>query len=441
MATGAALMLCWGLLWAAYGFRYSAAAPRQGESFTFPWTETLITQPHERCLYMADGATQGRLAHVEAGVVQYFVAAAARSHFLPESWLYGLAFVDNNARYRPAFLCDEWEATGWWWFFPFALLVKSTPVELLLFAAVGGVWVVLARASASERRLAYKCAAPFAAAFIYAAFALSSHLNIGHRHILPLYGFGFILTGLVFYRLRKKTSSAFSLVVVAVLTGSQLFASLTIRPHYLTYFNALTGGPDRGHRYLVDSSLDWGQGLPDLAEWLKTNVAGRRVYLSYFGSDEPTRFGINATRIGDVYFQPDQQLSAGAPPYLPGVYVFSATMWQRVNTLVRGPWRPGYEKSYQELRRFWREEPAPLLDGLTRTTADGRESRQRLIRYEQLCFGRLIHSLRNRPPDAIVAHTQLVFFLNDKDLKAALSDGLDGLDSVSSGAYQVKSTP
>ncbi len=441
MACAASILLCWILIWGAFGFRYSAACPKPGEAFTFPWTETLITQSHERSLYMADGATQGRIASVSAGVVQYFVTAAARYHFLPEAWLYGLAYVDTNGRYRPAFLCGEWEATGWWWFFPFAFLVKSTPVELLLFTAAAGAWVALVSASAAERRLAYKCAAPLAVGLIYGAFALSSHLNIGHRHILPLYGFGFILSGLVVYRLQKRTRPAFALIVVAALTSGQLVSSLTIRPHYLTYFNSLNGGPDQGYRYLVDSSLDWGQGLPDLAEWLKINAPGRNVYLSYTGNDEPTRFGINATRIGDVFFQPDQNMSAGAPPYLPGVYVFSATMWQRVNTLVRGPWRPGYEKSYQELRRFWREEPPPHLDGLTRHTADGRESHQRLLRYEQLCFGRLIHSLRNRPPDAIIAHTQLVFFLNDKDVQNALWGGLDGLDSFISDVYKAKSPP
>lgn len=441
LASGAALLICWGLIWAAYGFRFSAAAPRQGETFAFPWEETLIRQSHDRCLYMADGATQGRIAHVSAGVVQRFVDTAARNHLLPEAWLYGLAFVDNVSRYRPAFLCGEWESVGWWWFFPFALLVKSTPVELLLFVFGVGAWLVLIRVSVPGRRLAYKCAAPLLAALVYAAFALNSHLNIGHRHILPLYGFGFILAGLVFHRLQKKTSAAFSLIVIAALIGGQLFASLTVRPHYLTYFNRITGGPDQGYKYLVDSSLDWGQSLPDLTAWLETNARGKRVYLSYFGSDSPARFGLDATRIGDVFFHPSPAMSTVIPPYLPGVYVFSATMWQRVNTLVRGPWRPGYEKSYQDLRRFWLEEPAPLLDGFTRYTTDGRESRQRLIRYEQLCFGRIIHSLRDRKPDAIVASTQLVFFLNENDLKTALFGGLDGLDSFSSGAYQTKSPP
>jgi hypothetical protein len=68
-------------------------------------------------------------------------------------------------------------------------------------------------------------------------------------------------------------------------------ASLTIWPDYLAYFNEFVGGATNGYHYLVDSNLDWGQDL----KGLKRFMDGRgidRIYLSYFGTDSPARYGI-----------------------------------------------------------------------------------------------------------------------------------------------------
>ena len=43
---------------------------------------------------------------------------------------------------------------------------------------------------------------------------------------------------------------------------SALFVTtLAIHPHYLSYFNALAGGPEDGYNVLIDSNVDWGQDL------------------------------------------------------------------------------------------------------------------------------------------------------------------------------------
>ena len=52
-----------------------------------------------------------------------------------------------------------------------------------------------------------------------------------------------------------------------------------------------------GWRHLVDSSLDWGQDLPGLAQWLEQNNPGPSrspVYLAYFGTGDPAHEGIAA---------------------------------------------------------------------------------------------------------------------------------------------------
>jgi hypothetical protein len=68
-------------------------------------------------------------------------------------------------------------------------------------------------------------------------------------------------------------------------------ASATIWPDYLAYFNEFAGGADSGYRYLVDSNLDWGQDLKGLKRFMDDRGIDR-VYLSYFGTDSPGRYGI-----------------------------------------------------------------------------------------------------------------------------------------------------
>ena len=55
---------------------------------------------------------------------------------------------------------------------------------------------------------------------------------------------------------------------IAVLLLWHVGESLAIAPHYLAYFNAFAGGPSQGYRHLIDSSLDWGQDLRGLKDWL-----------------------------------------------------------------------------------------------------------------------------------------------------------------------------
>src|SRR6185369_15097773 len=78
--------------------------------------------------------------------------------------------------------------------------------------------------------------------------------------------------------------------------------SLRARPYYLASFNDLAGDPDSTHRLFIDSTLDWGQDLPGLRQWLDAHAHGEKVFLSYFGSGDPVFEGIQATRVADNHF-------------------------------------------------------------------------------------------------------------------------------------------
>ena len=60
-------------------------------------------------------------------------------------------------------------------------------------------------------------------------------------------------------------------------------------------FNELRLATPPTHRLFIDSTLDWGQDLPGLKQWLDNSAPGEKTFLSYFGSGDPVFEGITAT--------------------------------------------------------------------------------------------------------------------------------------------------
>lgn len=116
--------------------------------------------------------------------------------------------------------------------------------------------------------------------------SITANLNIGVRHLMPTYGFVFILLAGQLVKICKNINSrkllATYYLLLAALFGWYLCENLKVYPFYLTYFNQVAGGPAGGHRYVADSNLDWGQDLKRLAMWVdKNNV--QKIHLDYFG--------------------------------------------------------------------------------------------------------------------------------------------------------------
>jgi hypothetical protein len=202
---------------------------------------------------------------------------------LPEAYLFGLQRFRGASENRRSFLLGDVSDEGFWYYFPLTFAVK-TPLPLLLLLLVRLAW----RGARWDRATAVWIWAPAA---VYAAFVLSSRLHIGHRHLLPLYPFLFVAGGHTAARLLARGGAARA--AAAALLAWYAVGTLRVHPHALAYFNELAGGPAGGHRVLSDSNLDWGQDLPSLAVWLRSN--GRPpVRLSYFGTAEPSAYGVDA---------------------------------------------------------------------------------------------------------------------------------------------------
>jgi hypothetical protein len=201
-----------------------------------------------------------------------------------QPWLAGFfRFLSLAREGQPAFFLGEVSHTGWWNYFLIAFLIKTPLGTLILIFASLILWRAGTRL---ERREAIFLLTPVIVVFV----ALSqSKVNIGLRHLLPVYPFLFVLASrLAALHFRRRWTALFLIAAPLLFTA---ISALRIAPHQLAYFNELIGGPDQGYRYLSDSNLDWGQDLEGVKTYMeKENLAV--IYLSYFGTAPPAYYGI-----------------------------------------------------------------------------------------------------------------------------------------------------
>jgi len=120
---------------------------------------------------------------------------------------------------------------------------------------------------------------------IYWAISLISNLNIGVRHLLPIFPFTILLVSAVTINFLRAPFLKLKYAILGVLILWQATSVISIYPHFLAYFNELVGGPDNGYTYTVNSNLDWGQDLKRLEKWVDENKI-EKIYVDYFGGGE-----------------------------------------------------------------------------------------------------------------------------------------------------------
>src|SRR4051794_1507789 len=117
--SGAALLQAAGVLllvWACYGFRFSAFAVGEPGEFDRAWS-VVLDQP-------------GPSASV--------LRAVWTHRLLPEAYLYGQSFVLKYADRRAAYLNGRVSWTGWRYYFPYCFAVKTPlPTFAVLLLAAG----------------------------------------------------------------------------------------------------------------------------------------------------------------------------------------------------------------------------------------------------------------------------------------------------------------
>ncbi len=182
----------------------------------------------------------------------------------------GIAFqYAHNARGHIGYLLGHVRQSGWWYFFPVVLAVK-TPVPSLFLAVVGGIGLL----QRSWRERKWQLAVAPLCCIALLASVLPSHINIGLRYILPIYGFLAIAAGYGAILLgRAFPNRLIATAIVTVFLGWQVVSSLEWHPDYLAYFNEASHFSR--NPIAIDSDLDWGQDFFRLSEVLRDKKVPR----------------------------------------------------------------------------------------------------------------------------------------------------------------------
>jgi hypothetical protein len=282
-ALAAAGLIAVAVLWASYGFRLH---PLPGVDAT------------DRVIAYAQG--------LQHPLERILITEAARWDVLPQSYLYGLADVGYVAGFSHSYIFGRVYPHGQWFYFPVAFLIKTT-ISLLLFLLMVPVAIAI-RGARYRRELAFLILPPG----IYFAVAMASGLNIGVRHILPVYPFVMVLgawAAAVLIHSNRKLAYA---VAVVVLFGA--ISSLRVFPVYLAYANELWGGPANTYKYLSDSNADWGQQLKSIKTYLDQRHV-KNCWFAYFAAvvADPQHYGIPCkplTTIASTWLQSSMDVPA-----------------------------------------------------------------------------------------------------------------------------------
>lgn len=199
------------------------------------------------------------------------------------------AMAKMNASGQASYLLGEkLHKIGSWYFFPVVLAVKS-PLPFMLFTIIGIGLLFFRRQTWSIFFLA-----PVYTAAAILLVSMWSNINIGVRHILPIYPFLAVIAGVGAAGLwNQKCSRWAGRGIVIVLLLWQAISLVRIHPDYIAYFNEFAERTPE--KVVVDSDLDWGQDLQRLSDTLRRlNV--QELSIAYFGSADLKQHGLPSTR-------------------------------------------------------------------------------------------------------------------------------------------------
>ena len=171
------------------------------------------------------------------------------------------------------YLLGQWSQSGWWYFFPVVLAVK-TPLGLLLLA-IGGCAFVLRR----WRSIAWQQLLTAVFPIVLLLVCMLARIDLGVRHILPIYPLLALVGGYAVTALFRHSRPAGA--VGALLVAWVVVDSWHAHPDYLAHFNEFAGS--HPEKILCESDLDWGQDLHRLSLRLKERGI-QEFSIAYFGT-------------------------------------------------------------------------------------------------------------------------------------------------------------
>lgn len=293
------------LLWSMYGFRFAARPAGLKVNPSLP----------EFMQQMGHGSSA-------------IVMTLARFHLLPESYLYGIADISSLGAI-PTVIFGKYYPSAQWFYFPSIFIVKSTLAFVLLcflLPLCAKLW-----GKPFQRETFFLIIPPA----VYLMVAMSSGINYGIRHLLPIYPFLIVLVSIAAWSFGQRNRALAAVVTALVVfhTASSLHAF----PNYIPYSNELWGGPAKTHEILADSNVDWGQGLVAMKQYIDEKHI-RNCWFAYFGKliVDVSYYGIPCKPLPTAFADMIHVPTPDVPPQVDGPVFISATEVTR--TYWRADW-------------------------------------------------------------------------------------------------------
>lgn len=189
--------------------------------------------------------------------------ATFRPYLIPAHYIKGLILVTRHALGgHGAYLLGAVSGTGWWYYFPVAILFKTPiPIFVLLIVTI----IYFKKIKSKDIFNEYLLILP---PILFLILAMYSKANLGIRHILPIFPFIFIFiaktVNLIDFKKFKLATIGFIILILWY-----LFSVISSFSNYLAYFNEFVEGPKNGYKILSDSNLDWGQNIKRIKKYVE----------------------------------------------------------------------------------------------------------------------------------------------------------------------------
>ncbi len=352
-------------------------------------------------------------------VARSLIGFCARVHLLPESYLYGLVDVQRVGSYMPTYFFGKLYAHGQWFYFPAILSLKWSVGVLGL---LGLALYAFCTGRMGRPREVFFLALP---ALVYLGTAMASPLNIGVRHVLPVFPFAFALAGGgAGWLLGQRRAWAYP---VGALLVWHAVASVRMFPNYMPYANVLWGGPSKTHLYFSDSATEWGQELKWVKQW--TDAHGvKDCWFAYFPAPFllPSDYGIPCKLLPTLDTMYEYGIDVPPVVHGPILVSFADLNGFEFGTEVRNP--------YREL--FERRPDAVIADGVAVFEGDFRLPAAAALRFEESSR----EALAKHPAEAVrQARAAVALVPRGFDANVALGDALaaTGDRAGARSAYEV----
>ncbi len=282
------------IVWASYGFEFrpllGGGVPRVEEKLSYIAAISNSLMPGNDAL--------------KAGLQKM----ALETPIPMPSYLLGLAGIIRSHRLSYLhYALGQWTTGTQWYYYLLSFAIKMT-VPFLLLLVLRTVFFKKSKSESGNEDLVILL--PVAVVLLVTFFDTTA---VGVRYLFPVIPPLFVWIGGLAQLSFKSWRWRWGLLLLTALNVCLVIPNF---PNYLSYFNSFAGGVRGGHRLVRGSDADWGQGLKELKRYLDQRGI-KTIGLEYFGSADPTFYGILFEKFSDKEYQvPSKKVYAVSVFYL-----------------------------------------------------------------------------------------------------------------------------